>query len=158
MNTAYHFDRLGAVEMEIYEEALPEMPNQYARWGEGPSIQDYMNVFNQSHTNIRNAFLNRSTVVQDNIKNHFQLPKKVLVTLDAVPAQAGKIKISTISPDVYPWTGIYFDGVPVKIEAIPNPGYEFLYWDPNQLLTDIYNPVFLDLFLRIILILSPISS
>jgi hypothetical protein len=144
MNTAYHFDRLGAVEMEIYEEALPEMPHQYARWGEGPSIQDYMNVFNQSHNDIRNAFLNRSTVVRDDIKNHFELPKKVLLTLDVVPAQAGKIKISTISPDVYPWTGIYFDGVPVKIEAIPNPGYEFDFWEQNPLLTDLSNPVFLD--------------
>jgi hypothetical protein len=35
---------------------------------------------------------------------------------DEIPAPpgAGKIKISTIIPDSLPWTGVYFDGNPVR--------------------------------------------
>lgn len=50
---------------------------------------------------------------------------QVDVTLDVYPVGAGKIKISTIVPDSLPWTGVYFNGNPVKLTALPNPGYEF---------------------------------
>ena len=43
-----------------------------------------------------------------------------------------QIKISTITPESLPWTGVYFDGVPVTITAIANPGYEFKYWEANS--------------------------
>jgi len=35
-------------------------------------------------------------------------------------------------PDSLPWTGVYFDGVPVTMTAIPNPGYKFAYWKSNS--------------------------
>jgi hypothetical protein len=56
-----------------------------------------------------------------------------IIELNTVPAGSGRIKISTITPDEYPWTGIYFDGCPVQITAIPNPGYEFSHWMPNAI-------------------------
>jgi hypothetical protein len=68
----------------------------------------------------------------------------VNLTLDVHPEGAGKIHISTITPDNYPWQGVYFNGVPIKIEAIANEGYNFLYWAPNGLLSDTLNPVFQD--------------
>ena len=64
--------------------------------------------------------------------------------MDVFPANAGKIKISTVSPDTYPVSWVYFDGLPVRIEAIPNPGYRFLHWEPNPLITDTLQAVFLD--------------
>ena len=50
-------------------------------------------------------------------------------------AGAGTIKISTVTPDALPWTGVYFDGNPVVIIATPNPGYAFVYWDANSIFT-----------------------
>ncbi len=75
---------------------------------------------------------------------HFNLPQQVDITLDVFPIGSGKVRISTVTPSTYPWKGIYFDGVPVKIEAIANPGYSFLHWGANQQLTDTLNPIFLD--------------
>ncbi|MBA3971680.1 MAG: T9SS type A sorting domain-containing protein [Bacteroidetes bacterium] len=69
---------------------------------------------------------------RDQVQSQFSLTKQVDVTLDVIPAGAGKIKISTITPASLPWTGIYFDGVPVSITAIANPGYEFKYWEANS--------------------------
>jgi hypothetical protein len=60
------------------------------------------------------------------------------------PEGAGKIHISTIEPSEYPWQGIYFNGVPIKIEAIPSPGYIFANWGANPLISNILNAVYLD--------------
>jgi uncharacterized repeat protein (TIGR02543 family) len=27
------------------------------------------------------------------------------------------------------WSGIYFEGIPIKLTAVPNSGYEFAGWD-----------------------------
>jgi hypothetical protein len=59
--------------------------------------------------------------------------KQVDVTLNVQPAGAGTIKISTIVPDSLPWTGVYFDGVPVTMTATENPGYHFDHWQSNIL-------------------------
>jgi len=75
---------------------------------------------------------NRIGYARDQIQSQFGLTKQVDITLDVLPAGAGKIKISTITPESLPWTGIYFDGVPVTITAIANPGYEFKYWEANS--------------------------
>ena len=40
--------------------------------------------------------------------------------------------------------GIYFDGVPIQIEALAMPGYQFSHWESNGLITDTLNAVFLD--------------
>ncbi len=67
------------------------------------------------------------------------------VTLNVYPEGAGTIHISTITPDTYPWQGVYFNGIPVKIEAVANEGYNFLHWGNNGLIPDTLNAVFLDI-------------
>ncbi len=72
--------------------------------------------------------------MRDDIEANFALNGQVNVTLDVFPPGAGQIKISTIIPDSLPWTGVYFDGNPVRMTAIPNPGYTFEYWGANAVL------------------------
>jgi hypothetical protein len=82
--------------------------------------------------------------MRNQIQSNFNLPQQVQVELDVFPSNGGKINISTISPDSYPWNGIYFDGVPIQIEALAMPGYQFSHWESNGLITDTLNAVFLD--------------
>jgi hypothetical protein len=67
------------------------------------------------------------------LQDHFVLPNQVDISLDVHPAGAGRIHISTVEPaeDEYPWTGVYYNGIPVRITAIPNPGYVFDHWSAN---------------------------
>ena len=143
MNTTYKVNRLVAVENDFYTRTVTEMPNEYARWGSG-NVNAQMADFSNNHNTFRNQLTQRNAVVRDDIKNNFNLPQQVNLTLEVYPYGSGKIHISTITPETYPWTGIYFDGVPVKIEAIPNPGYHFLHWRNNSLLSDTMNIVFFD--------------
>ncbi len=141
MNTNYRPERLIAVENRYFNLTAPEMPNEYQRWGDAGNVPGQMDYFYNNHLTFQSELLCRTEQVRDHIQNRFALPQQVDVTLDVLPAGSGKIHISTIQPTEYPWTGVYFDGVPVKIEAIANPGYEFAYWDNSSLINDILDSV-----------------
>jgi len=144
MNTTYGIDRLSGIENDMFNATVLEMPNEYTRWGDPNSVSQQMNSFYGNHLFFQDQLSQRTQIVRDNIQSNFVLPNQVDMTLDVFPAGGGKIKISTVTADEYPWNGIYFNGVPVKIEAIANTGYHFLHWGTNALLSDTLEPVFLD--------------
>jgi hypothetical protein len=144
MNTAYLSDSLLNVELDIFNQTVHEMPKEYRRWGDPNNILGQMMDFRNNHFTFQDQLSLRSEQVRTHILNNFGLPNLVDVTLDIQPEDAGTIQISTVTPEIYPWNGIYFNGVPVKIEATAKTGYSFSHWEPNGLITDTLNPVFLD--------------
>jgi len=82
----------------------------------------------------------RPAYARNIVQNEFGLNAQVSLTLQVQPAGAGRIQISTITPESLPWTGVYFNGNPVTITAIPNPGYQFDHWRSNLVINqDNYN-------------------
>lgn len=144
MNTAFAPDQLIAIESEMYEQTAVEMANEYARWGDPGNIAGQMSDFFNNHLLFQSELLCRSDEVRNHLQYHFDLPQQVDLTLDIYPPGAGQIRVSTVTPDNYPWQGIYFDGIPVEIEAIPAEGYAFQYWEPNELIEDTQQSVFDD--------------
>ena len=65
-------------------------------------------------------------------KAEFSLDGIVTLTFQASPVGSGRIEISTIIPTTYPWTGDYFNGNPLTLTAIPNPGFKFDHWRSNK--------------------------
>jgi len=55
------------------------------------------------------------------------------VTLNALPANGGQIKINTVTTNQNgaAWTGVYFEGIDIPVEAIPNEGFKFVGWSTN---------------------------
>ncbi len=129
MNTTFQNDYYKPIVDSMYTQLLPEMPRHFQLWT--GDVAGGMNNYNYIHTMHLAQFNNRNAVVRNQIVNEFALVKKVNVNLDVFPANAGYIKISTIVPETLPWTGVYFDGVPVKITAVANPGYTFQHWEAN---------------------------
>lgn len=69
---------------------------------------------------------------------YFGLQDTVKMILDVNDTLMGKININSLSLDpwlirrtahVYPWSGIYFSGNPVSLEAVSYPGYRFSHWN-----------------------------
>ncbi len=122
----------------LHDEMLPEMPRHFNKWsGMSPwpafiGRSDNVPEWELEIDTMMQFATNRIGFARNHIQSQFSLTKQVDVTLDVTPAGAGKIKISTITPETLPWSGVYFDGVPVTITAIPNPGYEFKYWEANS--------------------------
>jgi hypothetical protein len=143
MNTNYLYSNLLPMEEEMFNAAYPEMAAEYNKWTLNPRpVDEFMDIYKQNHELMKQSLRLRSAQVRNHIQNNFGLTRQLNVELDVSPVNSGKIKISTITPDSYPWNGIYFDGVPVTITAIPNPGYKFKNWDNNGLITELTNPVF----------------
>jgi len=144
MNTSFKFDRISGIENEMFDWTVVEMQKEYARWGDPNHIPEQMANFTANHEIMQSQFAERTTQVRNHIVSNFNLPNLVNLTLNVYPEGAGTIQISTITPDHYPWDGVYFNGVPVKIEAFANEGFNFLYWGNNGLIADTINPVFMD--------------
>ncbi|MDA3822264.1 MAG: lamin tail domain-containing protein, partial [Bacteroidales bacterium] len=135
MNTNYAFSNLGRIEQEMYDEAVVEMPLEYERWGNS-DIEGQMENYTANHETFRSELSRRSAYVRSDLKIHYNLSKQTTVDLDVNPPEAGRIKISTIIPENYPWSGIYFSDIPIKVEAIPNPGYTFSGWDNSSYISN----------------------
>lgn len=129
INTTWQQGNVQNVGNAMINEVAPWIPRHHTRWSGN------MNNFLNTMTNMLNWNQSRITGARNVVQSHFSLTGQVTFTLDVQPAAAGRIHISTIEPSEleYPWSGVYFKGVPVKITAIANPGYTFNHWGPNSL-------------------------
>lgn len=129
MNTIFLYSEMSAVEHSFQDSMSHDMQQHFAKWGSN------MNSW-QSHINSMMSFVTqRPSKVRTQIVSEFSLNGQVTLTLNSQPAGAGRIKISTITPGTLPWSGVYFNGNPVTITAIPNPGYTFHHWRSTHVIT-----------------------
>jgi hypothetical protein len=137
MNTRMHPNEFTPMVNQLYEELLPEYPRHHTLWTGDPV--GGMNNYTNWKNNMLYQFENRNPAVRNQMLAEYNLSNTVNVTLKTIPENAGYIKISTIIPDSLPWTGVYFNGNPVRISAHANPGFTFDHWEyninlaPNQL-------------------------
>lgn len=125
MNTIYLPANINAV-MHSYKDSMEhDMPEHFAKWGGNVA---YWEAYIDTMMRFVNA---RPNTARPHIVSEFGLAGQVNLTLNVSPAGAGRIQISTITPGTYPWSGIYFNGNPVTLTAIPNPGYTFDHFRSN---------------------------
>ena len=129
INTIYLPSNVDAVMRSFKDSMSFDMNNHFAKWGSNNSTWNN-NI--AVMTNFANA---RPNKMRDFIKTEFGLTSKVILTLATSPAGSGRIEISTITPTSYPWSGTYFNGNPVTITAIPNPGYTFSHFKSSVTIT-----------------------
>ncbi|MBK7937277.1 MAG: lamin tail domain-containing protein [Lewinellaceae bacterium] len=137
MNTAFLPARAHALIDANAAELGPEIDRHNDRWGTGD-----FNHWSFQVQVLRNFYTQRPAFQHQHIRNHFQLPNDVTITLQVNPPGAGVVKISTVIPTGYPWSGIYFHGNPVTVTAIPNPGYSFANWSANNFIQDLNSAIF----------------
>ena len=66
--------------------------------------------------------------------DYFKLPGKINeITVKQPNQHEGNVKINTIYPTGKIWKGHYFSHILIKIEAIPNEGYQFVRWEKGNL-------------------------
>ncbi|MFT4660627.1 MAG: hypothetical protein ACI8XB_000895 [Patiriisocius sp.] len=141
MNTIFQVDSVQAHIDDIVDDMAGAMPNHISRWGVPNSVFEW-----EFWTNTKSEFVeDRLPHARSHVNSNLNLGGQVDITLDVNPPGAGKIKISTITPPNYPWTGVYFDGCMVRLQAIANEGYVFDSWSQNVILGDVSTQQTLDL-------------
>ena len=133
MNTNFLSSRIVAKIDEISAVIAPEMNDQYFRWKAPADNGDW-----QYHLNEERDFANERPAFQrTQIRSKFGISSNINATLNVSNYNHGYVKISTIeikdgTPGItgnpYPWTGIYFSGIPLKLKAIAKPGFVFSNW------------------------------
>ena len=56
----------------------------------------------------------------------FQLAGPARLEVDV--AGSGRIEVNDLDLNTFPWTGTYFQGVPIRVRAVAAPGYRFAGW------------------------------
>lgn len=133
LNTSYLPERMLNRENDFFNLTVIEMQREFGRWGDANDIPGQMNSFYTNHLTFREQLEARPEVIRNQIQARYSLSNQHQITLDVQPAGAGAIHISTIQPDTYPWSGIYFTDIPVPFEAIPAEGFEFSHWESSTI-------------------------
>ena len=104
----------------------PEMPGQIERWG------GTMAEWQQNVQDIHDFIDERCALVnQGYVDCYPQLDGPFEVTFMADPPEGGRIDLPTMEISQYPFTGTYFGGIDVPLDADENPGFIFSHWTSN---------------------------
>ncbi|MDA3930009.1 MAG: lamin tail domain-containing protein [Prolixibacteraceae bacterium] len=100
-----------------------EMPYHQELWGR--SYGSWREKLEPIYTfnNSRPGF------VRQHFRDYFGLQRNCNVNLTVSNEAEGQIMVSTITPSVYPFKGIYFSNIPIQFNAKPKPGYQFVRWE-----------------------------
>ncbi|CAN1549610.1 Listeria/Bacterioides repeat [Flavobacteriaceae bacterium] len=141
LNTSFLSSTIITKMNEMKTVLAPEVLEQSARWAEPIDIGDW-NYFLNFQTNFANA---RPAIQRDHIRLQFGITSNVNATLNVSNTNHGYIKMNSVAisegtPGIvsnpYPWTGIYFNGIPVKLKAIAKPGFIFSGWSGASISTN----------------------
>lgn len=141
LNTTFLTSRMQGIHAGMKAQIAGEMPNHIARW----DVIGSMAIWNDLCNAISNFAAGRPAVQRSHIREKFGIAANVNATLDVSDATHGFITINTIdihpatpgvSGNPYPWSGIYFHGIPVTLKAVPVPGYAFSHWTGDVTGTD----------------------
>ena len=144
INTRYRSWVLLGIESRMFAQVAPELPKLFARWVDPNQIPASMNTFLGKRAAFRQEIAARNPILRQKINQNFGLNGEVTIGIATEPANAGVIKLNTIQPDSLPWTGVYFSGNPIRLEAIALPGYQFLYWDTNAVVPSVVTDAVLE--------------
>jgi len=133
INTVFTTENFNSKANELRDYLAAAIPLQSERWSESLNQTDWYNEVES----IKNYNTTRIDFARIHVSDNLGLGGGFELTLDVYPEGAGQVQINSVVPDVYPWTGVYFNGCPVEITAIPNEGYDFVYWSPNQEFSEI---------------------
>ncbi len=138
LNTAFRQSR--AIEMidSLHAGIEGEMDEHILRWSNPSSRAAWDSTVDDMYI----FATNRPDAVRGHIVQHFGLEGTAELRLDVNRPGTGHVRLegmdilaSTVGIDnnPYPWSGVYFQGLPVKLEAVPVTGYEFSHWtDANN--------------------------
>ena len=142
LNTYFHPTRVVNKINEFKSVLDPEMGEHYDRWD---NFFDLASWDEYSIQQMRDFAVERPDNQRSHIRGKFGISGDINATLNVSDAAHGFVKINTIeinssTPGVaanpYPWTGIYFQNIPVTLKAVALPGFVFSHWSGDSNSTD----------------------
>ena len=136
LNTTFQPDRVLHIIDSLKAEIESEIPRHIDRWKDSPApFYGYpfssIDEWERNIEELREFARQRPQYVRQHIMAKFGLSDWVTVDLEAVPDSGGTIQISDVNLDFLPWSGVYFQGLPIKLTAVSEPGRTFSGWSDS---------------------------
>ena len=112
----------------------PEIPAHIQRWASQGGIPS-MNWWENEIERVEEFIEKRPEFIRKYVSDKFNLSGTEKLTLNVNLTNVCRIKVNTNIVNSFPWEGIYFKDVPIKISVLPNQGYRFAGWsgvDPPE--------------------------
>ncbi|NLL06954.1 MAG: hypothetical protein GX270_14490 [Clostridiaceae bacterium] len=131
LNTSFEPERVVERIADMKELIEPEIGEHTKRWF-------FREDWKKSIDVIIEFAQRRPEKQREHIMSFFNLQGRSSININVSDKNHGYVKINTIDVnentpgikgDVYPWAGIYFNGIPITITAIPAPGHKFVRWE-----------------------------
>ncbi|MGK0413004.1 MAG: putative repeat protein (TIGR02543 family) [Polaribacter sp.] len=131
LNSGFIKERFQAIVNETFEDINPLLEEDRNR---SPRLRYYNDIDKEK---LLNWIEERPALLRGQMNAVFNIDKTINLSLNVSNPNAGYITLNTIdvkstTPGIndkpYPWSGIYFNNVPITLKANPMPGYTFAYW------------------------------
>lgn len=106
---------------QLENQFVTSMPMHINRW----SMPSAVNMWQAEVNALRTFATNRPDFLRNLVVNQFGLPGTADITLQIQPAEGASIRMNdrvNLSSGEY----VYFQGVPISLKAMPNPGWEIV--------------------------------
>ncbi len=134
LNTAFQPEVVLGIIQGMKSAIEPEMTRQVQRW----KIPSSLSSWNNYVTVMENFASRRPAYARNNLRIFFSLSSEYLLTVDISGKEEGHVVVNTIPltadtrgvrADPYPWQGMYFRYLPLRLAAVPAPGFTFVRWE-----------------------------
>lgn len=126
LNTTLAPEPVLALVDDLAAEIEPDIAYETSRW---TSLAQW----EASVDEVRDFARDRPDHLRRYLIEWFDLEGTAPLVLSPASDGSGTIAIDGMSVPKLPWTGLYWQGIPLTVTAIPDPGYQFVGWDPPDI-------------------------
>ena len=132
MNTTFTIENFTKETQNTIDEIDEEMKRHFGKW-----TWPGHDVWHEERLPGLFTFIEeRPENQREFIRQYFELENTVELQINTFPKGAGLVKINTITPEILPWKGHYYNGVPVTLTIVPNNGFTFKNWESIHTILD----------------------
>jgi hypothetical protein len=118
LNTNFKSARVLEVINTLANHIASEITKHRTRWG----------ITGENLTKMTTFAQDRPAYLRTHVRNYFNCGDDATITIDA--SDGGSVLLNTLTLQFkdLPFSGVYFQGIPIHLKAVPAPGYKFDGW------------------------------
>lgn len=122
-NTLFSCDNMLSFLDSLVANIAPEMPGQVAKWG--GSVAGW-----EANVQVMRQFIiDRCVAIEEGLVDCYDLEGPYDVVFNVDPPLSGTMRINSVIPETYPFTGTYYGGINTTLAPIPEEGWVFSHWE-----------------------------
>ena len=110
----------------------PEMERHTERWRRGGGISS-VRTWERNVGTVRSFLERRPDRMFSHLRSFFRFSGTGEITIENTTPERGSVRLNSIKIERFPWTGTYFEEVPLQATPLPAPGYRFAGWSGTEI-------------------------